>query len=134
MLLSPTKSFDAAVDGFVDAAIIGTGWETVLERLAEACEVTGAVLMSYNSHRLMAALPSSGLISMYQRFFAGDAPFCSRLARVTLTMGEGFRFDHDDYSDSELARDPFYQDFLRPQNAFWNAVAKLGGGPRTVGH
>jgi DNA-binding CsgD family transcriptional regulator len=70
---------------------------------------------------------------MYEKFFAGDAPPCSRLARVTLMMGEGFRVDHDDYSDFELAHDPFYQDFLRPQKAFWNAVAKLAAGPEQWG-
>ena len=38
---------------------------------------------------------------------------------------DGFRVDHDDYRDDELARDPFYQEFLRPAGVFWHANAVL---------
>ena len=36
-----------------------------------------------------------------------------------------FRIDHDDYSDELLARDPFYQEFLRPIGYFWHANVAL---------
>jgi DNA-binding CsgD family transcriptional regulator len=133
MPVSKTSSFDAAVSEFMNAAIIGDSWEAALGRLAGQAEVTGAVLMCYNAHRLMTAIPSAGLASMYEDFFSGKSPPCSRLKRVKLGMAEGFRLDHDDYSDAELARDPFYQEFLRPQNAFWNAVVKLAPGPEAWG-
>jgi len=70
---------------------------------------------------------------MYTTFMAGRAPPCSRLSRINLSIGEGFRVDHDDYSDAELARDPFYQEFLLPRGAFWNAVAKLSAQPEQWG-
>ena len=37
----------------------------------------------------------------------------------------GFRIDHDDYTDELLARDPFYQEFLRPIGYFWHANVVL---------
>jgi DNA-binding CsgD family transcriptional regulator len=60
---------------------------------------------------------------------AGQAPPCSRLSRITLGLKEGFRVDHDDYTDQEIAYDPFYQEFQLPRGLYWNAVAKLDSGP-----
>jgi DNA-binding CsgD family transcriptional regulator len=107
------------------AALIGAGWPEAMDALAAATGGTGAVLMSYRRQNLEAALPSAGLEELYRRYQAGDAPCCSRLTRVNLSLEEGFRVDHDDYTDAELAQDPWYQEFLKPQRAFWNAVAKL---------
>lgn len=116
---------DRAADGVLEAALLAEGWEVSLARLADAADVTGAVLMSYHAHRLKAALPSAGLAEFYDRFFAGAAPPCSRLTRIRLQLDEGFRVDHDDYREEEISRDPFYQEFAKPQGAFWNATAKL---------
>jgi hypothetical protein len=38
------------------------------------------------------------------------------------------RVDHDDYTDTELARDPFYQEFLRPAGYFWHSNLALTDG------
>ena len=107
------------------AALLGAGWPEAMDALAAAADGTGVVLMSYRGHNLEAALPSAGLKELYRRFQAGEAPYCSRLSRIKLSLEEGFRVDHDDYTDAELAQDPWYQEFLKPQRAFWNAVAKL---------
>ena len=45
--------------------------------------------------------------------------------RVNHDFDVGFRVDHDDYSAEELARDAFYQEFLRPIGLFWHANARL---------
>jgi len=123
------ERLDAAADAFLAAALVGEGWDAALGTLAQATGDTGAVLMCYQGHRLKAAVPSAGLAEMYATFSAGGAPPCSRLSRINLCLDEGFRLDHDDYTDAELARDPFYQEFLLPRGAFWNAVAKLAAGP-----
>ena len=58
-------------------------------------------------------------------FAAGRAPPNSRYSRVQLRPRAAFRVDHDDYTDAELARDPFYQEFLRPAGYFWHANLAL---------
>lgn len=133
MAICGTRILNEAVDEFLSASLAGEEWTEALEGIAKATGVTGAVLMSYRGHRLTASLPSSGLSLLYERFNSGDAPFCSRLKKVVLDMSEGFRFDHDNYTDAELASDLYYQDFLRPLGSFWNAVVKLAPGPINSG-
>jgi DNA-binding CsgD family transcriptional regulator len=45
--------------------------------------------------------------------------------RVSHDFDPGFRVDHDDYSSRDIARDPYYQDYLRPIGLFWHANARL---------
>jgi len=128
----PELRFDAlraATEEFAAAALLGSGWDEALERLAAAARVTGAVLMCYRAHHLEAAVASSGAVEGVEKFRAGEAPPCSRLTRIKLGLDEGFRVDHDDYTDAELTRDPFYQEFQLPRGLFWNAVAKLSAAP-----
>jgi len=64
-------------------------------------------------------------------FLSSGAPTSSRYLRVR--PSPGFRVDHDDYSDAELAADPYYQEFLRPLGFFWHANALLmSAGGETV--
>jgi DNA-binding CsgD family transcriptional regulator len=58
-------------------------------------------------------------------FIAGRVPPPSRQTRLDFRHGSGFRFDHDDYTSEELARDPYYQEFLRPIGFFWHAAVAL---------
>jgi len=60
-------------------------------------------------------------------FLAGRTPPNSRYQRVG-THYRGFRIDQDDYSEAELARDPYYQEFLRPRGLFWHANTVLALG------
>src|SRR5260370_16036997 len=39
--------------------------------------------------------------------------------------GSGFRIDHDVWTDDEMRRDPYYQEFLRPRGVFFHAKARL---------
>ncbi|HTW70721.1 MAG TPA: helix-turn-helix transcriptional regulator [Acetobacteraceae bacterium] len=128
-----------ATDRFLSAAIAGGGWDEPLEHLAAATGSTGGLLASYwypsrkaEATRIIAAVPSKGLADGLAAFLAGKSPPCSRLRRVKLDLMAGFRVDHDDYTDKELAHDPFYQDFLRPYDAFWNATGQLGSGTGSV--
>jgi DNA-binding CsgD family transcriptional regulator len=58
---------------------------------------------------------------------AGRAPPNSRYQRVGIHYS-GFRIDQDDYAVEELARDPYYQEFLRPKGVFWHANTILALG------
>lgn len=115
-----------AADEVVAAALAGDTWEGPLERLALACGARDAVLMRNSPTRMMVAVATQEAAESVAAFAAGKSPPNSRYVRVHTTITAGFRIDHDDYSDAELARDPFYQEFLRPAGLFWHANAILG--------
>jgi DNA-binding CsgD family transcriptional regulator len=115
----------AAVDDVVAAALLGEGWEESLARLARAAEARHAVLMRNAPHRVVAVVSDDGAAEAIADYMAGRAPPNSRYRRVDTGRADGFRVDHDDYSDDLLARDPYYQEFLRPKGIFWHANATL---------
>jgi DNA-binding CsgD family transcriptional regulator len=58
---------------------------------------------------------------------AGQRPPDSRQQRVNVDLRRGFVTDFDCYAPEEIARDPFYQEFLRPRDFYWHACAMLMG-------
>jgi DNA-binding CsgD family transcriptional regulator len=119
----------AGADDLVSAALLADGWEAALERFAHAAGARDAVLMRNAAQKMVAAVTTAGAKDGVAAFAAGLAPPNSRYQRVVNPHYFGFRIDHDDYSDHELARDPFYQDFLRPNGVFWHANTVLAPGP-----
>ncbi len=117
-----------AVDDVMAAAILGDGWEHALARFAYAAGAHGAVLMRNRTNRLLAAVTTHEIAESVKAFAAGKAPPSSRYSRVKHGQTAGFRVDHDDYTDTELGRDPFYQEFLRPAGYFWHANLALTDG------
>jgi hypothetical protein len=115
----------AATDGIVAAALVGEGWESALAGFAEAAGAHGAVIMRNRPDRLVSVIASAEIAEPVADFAAGRAPPSSRYARVGANRTVRFRVDHDDYSDDELAADPYYQEFLRPHGFFWHANALL---------
>jgi DNA-binding CsgD family transcriptional regulator len=81
--------------------------------------------MRNRNRRPIAAISSPHIVDLVADVLAGRAPPNSRQVRVKHDGDAGFRVDHDDYTDDELAHDPFYQDFLRPNGLFWHANARL---------
>jgi DNA-binding CsgD family transcriptional regulator len=123
-----TDRIKATVDDLMAAAILGDGWEDALARFAYAAGAHGAVLMRNRTNRLMAAVTTDEIAEAVKAFAAGQAPPSSRYSRVKHGRTAGFRVDHDDYTDAELGRDPFYQEFLRPVGYFWHANLALTDG------
>jgi DNA-binding CsgD family transcriptional regulator len=118
----------AGADDLVSAALLAEGWEPALERFAHAAGARDAVLMRNAARKMVAAITTAGAREGVAAFAAGRAPPNSRYQRVGSSHHVGFRIDHDDYSDHELARDPFYQEFLRPNGVFWHANTVLAPG------
>ena len=116
---------NAAAEGVVAAALLGEDWSGPLGRLAGAVDARDAVLMRNTESRMVAAIVTDEASESVAAFAAGNAPPNSRYARVRIGTRHGFRIDLDDYSNEELARDPFYQEFLRPAGVFWHANAVL---------
>jgi DNA-binding CsgD family transcriptional regulator len=118
----------AGVDDLVSAAILAEGWEEALARFALAADARDAVLMRNRALKPVAVVTSASAAGAVADYAAGRAPPNSRYLRVSNLRYVGFRIDHDDYSDGELARDPYYQEFLRPNGVFWHANTVLAPG------
>jgi len=121
----------AAADDLIAAAVLGEDWEPALARFSHACGARGAVLMRgavrmrNDAHHVLATVTTDDMAELVQAYVAGRRPPNSRYARVQYRSCAQFRFDHDDYTDAELARDPYYQEFLRPAGYFWHANLPL---------
>jgi len=122
------EGIHAAADDLVSAAILAEGWEEALTRFALAAGARHAVLMRNTPQKMVAAVVTPEVAGPVAEFAAGRAPPNSRYWRVKKDPS-GFRIDHDDYSAEDLARDPFYQEFLRPNGMFWHANVILAPGP-----
>ncbi|WP_442583026.1 helix-turn-helix transcriptional regulator [Mesorhizobium sp. ASY16-5R] len=118
----------AAAGDVVAAALLSQGWEQALLRFARAAGARDAVLMRNSSHAMVVGVATEEATETVAAFAAGRAPPNSRYDRVKPDISGGFRIDHDDYTDDLLARDPFYNEFLRPVGLFWHANAVLSSG------
>jgi DNA-binding CsgD family transcriptional regulator len=118
----------AGADDLISAAILTEGWEAALARFAHAAGARDAVLMRNRRQGMVAAVTSAEVAGAVAEFAAGRCPPNSRYLRIN-ALYSGFRIDHDDYSDDELARDPYYQEFLRPNGMFWHVNTILAPGP-----
>jgi DNA-binding CsgD family transcriptional regulator len=124
----------AAVDDVMAAAILGDGWEPALAQFSYACGARGAVLMRGAvrmrncAHHVLAVITTDDMAELVQAYVAGRRPPNSRYSRVQYGSVARFRVDHDDYTDAELRRDPYYQEFLRPAGYFWHANLALTNG------
>lgn len=118
----------AAADGVIAAALLAEGWDEALAALARAADARHAVLMRNTPQRVITSIANEEAKEGIANYMAGRAPPNSRYSRVDTQRAGAFRVDHDDYAREELARDPYYQEFLRPMGIFWHANAVLAPG------
>ena len=105
------------------------GMAAALQSMSEAVNAQGATFtFSYGATQI-AAITSVGLQEHVAPYLDANRPFDPRPSRVNPTVAEAFRLDQDDFSLEEIARDPYYQDFLRPRGFGWHACALLAGAP-----
>lgn len=105
--------------------MLGEGWADALESIARAGGARGVVLMHNRNRKLVAAVTNNEIKDAVGQYLSGGAPKNSRQLRVSHDVGSGFRIDQDDYSSEEIARDPYYQEFLRPIGFGWHANARI---------
>jgi DNA-binding CsgD family transcriptional regulator len=116
----------AAVDHFRDAAIFPERWPQALDLMADQLDSDGATLVQAPTRAHRVACSTSLKPFIRQHF---SLPFPDpREQRVCPNMGEGFMPDHAYFSSHEIAREPYYQEFLVPHGFGWNAAAALGDG------
>jgi DNA-binding CsgD family transcriptional regulator len=125
--VSSVNALQAAVDGFREAAILPQLWPEALEVVAESFNSSGATLVLTPTRAPLIAFSAGIATVMREQYFSLPFPD-PRENRVSPKMGEGFKGDHAYFSSQEIAREPFYQDFLVPRGFGWNAAAALGDG------
>lgn len=116
-------------DETLNASFTEDGLARMLQQLADSVGAEGATLTYSHRHTPLGAITSEGLRAYVAPYLSPDRPFDPRQGRVNPTLGEGFRLDQDDFDDDEIARDPYYQEFLRPLGFAWHACAALTGSP-----
>lgn len=114
---------------FRSASIDPAVMPAALDQISNLAGGDGALLI-YSVHDVpVRAVSSADIAEHTEAYVRGDRPPDMRAARVQPRLSEGFRFDQDDFELSELARDPFYQEFLRPEGYGWHACALLAKTP-----
>jgi hypothetical protein len=98
--------------------MLGEGWEDGLQHLAEAAEAGGATLTRMRGGRAVAALASTGWIEAEAAVVASRAPSSPRQSFPNHAYGRGFLGDTNVWTEEELRRDPYFQEFLRPRRVF----------------
>lgn len=113
-----------AVEEFFTAALLGTGWEGALQRLADASDAGGASLVRLRSGRPVAQLSSTEWLENEVDIMAGAPPDSLRFYPGHAYQ-RGFCVDHDVWTDEQIHNDPYFQEFLRPRGVFFHAKARL---------
>jgi DNA-binding CsgD family transcriptional regulator len=125
--VSNVSALQTAVEGFREAALLPQFWPEALNVVAESFNSNGATLVLTPTRAPLVAFSAGIETVMRQQYFALPFPD-PREHRVSPNMGEGFKGDHAYFSSQEIARDPFYQEFLIPRGFGWHAAAALGAG------
>ena len=123
----------AATEDFLAASLVGDGYEDALLRIGEAADRSAVVLSLDDGVNMKASMQTADVAAGVLAFAAGKSPPNPRTLRCTPGLREGFRTDQDDFGWEEIARSPWYQEFLRPHGVFWNATASLLRGDGAAG-
>lgn len=120
---------NSASETFLGACLAPEGMSQALERIAHMAGAEAANLIFSHGTQQLGTLYSEALHEHVAAYVRNDTPPDPRVGRVNPTLREGFRLDHDDFTTEEMARDPFYQEFLRPRGFGWHACALLANSP-----
>src|ERR1700716_3234944 len=107
----------AAADELLAAAVLGENWAGGLLQLADAAEAGGATLMRLRRDRPLAALSSTGRVDADTdtAMLAGHAPPSPRRFFPDHVFARGLLGDTNVWTDNELRRDAYFQEFLCPR-------------------
>ncbi len=120
-----------AVDHFCAAVLNRSEWPAILEQFSHAAGADGATLVVGPSTPA-SVTTSTAITNIVDEYFATRRVDDPREDRIVPTLDSGFVTDFDVFSAEEIARDPFYQEFLRPHGFAWHAAAYLAIRPVPV--
>ncbi|RVG01811.1 helix-turn-helix transcriptional regulator [Sinorhizobium meliloti] len=119
---------ESICSAFADAALDPALWGTAMEAVSEATRSYGAMLFDANGH--LPGIPRSRSVGPSFDAYVRDGwihrDIRYRIAPVLHQRGAGV--DLDIISDAEMARHPYYQDFLAPFGLRWFAGVKVAAG------
>jgi hypothetical protein len=119
------------IDEFYAAAFQPERWPTVLDSLADAAGGRGATLV-FGTSTPESIVPSRSVEAALRDYFEMRHVDDPRESRVQPSMTAGFLTDFDFFTASEIERDPFYQEFLKPHDIGWHSAALLAAKPIPV--
>ncbi len=120
-----------AVDRFVEAALAPDLWPEALDAVSRALGAEGATLVLGRTSTT-SLMVSRSIAPIVAEYFTGRTAPDPREDRVMPRLQDGFLTDLDSFTAEEIARDPFYQEFLRPHGFGFHAVATLAAAPEPL--
>jgi DNA-binding CsgD family transcriptional regulator len=120
-------SVESALESFSEAAIFPARWPQALDAVGQAFRSNGATLVLKSPPTTMSSIAVSSSIEPFIPLYMSGRFRDSREQRVNSSLREGFMPDHAYFSAREIARDPYYQEFMGPSGFGWNATATLHG-------
>lgn len=115
----------SAARDLVAAALLGEGWGEALQHLADAADAGGASLVRVRGGQALAHLSSTCWAEAEAEAMAGGAPPSRLRFYPEHAYRNGFRVDHDVWTDDEMRRDPYFQEFLRPRGVFFSCQGSI---------
>ncbi|MFZ2004974.1 MAG: helix-turn-helix transcriptional regulator [Stellaceae bacterium] len=125
--MTEPQKMTSAADEILASAVLGEGWEESLQQLAGATGAGGASIVRIRAGRHMAHISSGGWAEVENAAMTGHAPLSPLRYYPEHVYAGGFRVDHDVWTDDEMCRDPYFQEFLRPAGVFFHAKLRLCG-------
>jgi hypothetical protein len=110
-------------------------WPQAMEAISRAVFATGAALLQ-SDNRTSDIPRTASVDGIFDRYFRDgwylrDARFNRSVTR--LARGEKVIIDHDLFSDDELLRDPFYNEYILREGLKWFAGIVFSAGPSLWG-
>src|SRR3569833_1240847 len=96
------------------AVLTEDGIADALTTFAAAHDSAGALLLSLGPDVGHKIVESPSIAVPVTKYLAGDRPKDPRESRVQVGPWRGFAVDYEDFKPEEIAREPYYQEFLRP--------------------
>jgi DNA-binding CsgD family transcriptional regulator len=116
------------MDSFASAAVDPTRWNAAMEVAAKATGSFGALLFPVRDRTPSMALSDSMRPALDSYVHEGWIQRDERCRSLPAFMRKGVSCEFDFTTPEEMARHPYYQEFLSPHGLRWFAGVKVGGG------
>ena len=125
----PAWNFGPAEQEFAEAGLDPTRWVKALTSMASATGSFGAVMLPLAGDALPNVPYTENVSSVMEEYFRdGWHLQDERMSTVPTLMQRGVADDFDGHSVDEIARHPYYQEFLAPHRLQWYAGVKVACG------
>ena len=114
---------DTLIDAIYEAAVVPERWPVVLHDLATSVEAAHGCFFSFHGDVTQWTGSALGAELIREWIAIEPRPLNTRSQRAFARHHSGFLTDLDIFTESEIADDPFYRDFLHPRGYGWCAGA-----------